>query len=76
MFVLESDFLLDSEFKGQTLQNIIVELKDQLPQENGWHDVVFEVNTEFKQRFENIEFIGSIGVLYLDKLNYEGLQQF
>jgi hypothetical protein len=76
LFALESDFLLDSEFKGQTLRSIIAELKDELPQESGWHDVVFEVNAEFKQRFENLEFIGSIGVLYSDKLNYEGLQHF
>jgi hypothetical protein len=76
LFALESDFLLDSEFNGQTLRSIIAELKNELPQENSWHDVVLEGSMEFKKRIENMELNAQIGLLYSEKINYESEQKY
>ena len=76
LFELESNFLLDSEFKGQTLRSIITELKRELPQDSGWHDVVFESNVEFKKRIEKIELKAQLGILYSEKIDYQGPQKY
>jgi len=76
LFALESDFLLDSEYNGQTLRSIIAELRNELPQENSWHDVVLEGSMEFKKRIENMELNAQIGLLYSEKINYESEQKY
>ena len=76
LFEIESRFLLDSEFKGMTLRSIITELKSELPQYSGWYDIVFESNVEFRKRIENIEFDVQLGILYSEKIDYQGQQKY
>lgn len=76
LFELTSDFLLDSVIQGQTLRSVISDLKQELPQQTPWHDLVFGIRLDGAYRVGYGQVYGAIGALYSEKIDYDQLQQY
>lgn len=76
LFDITSDFLLKSEIKGRTLQNVIEEIQVELPQSEPWHEAVTSVQLEVDYPILSGIGLFSTGIMYSEKFGYDGTQKF
>jgi hypothetical protein len=76
LFGLQSDFLLNSQIEGQRLGDVINDLKAELPQNEPWLDLVGLVSVTYEQRLNKFLINAELGMLYSEKIDFYGVQEY
>ena len=70
LYDLQSTFLLNTPFNGKTLDTLISELQDDLPQQSPWQEAVIRYDFSASYFVDDWIVSGSLGALYAKRLNY------
>ena len=71
LYDLQSSFLLNTPFNGNTLGSLIEQLKQDLPQDDPWQEAVVSYDLSASYFLSNWILSGSLGGRYVERFNYE-----
>ena len=70
LYDLQSSFLLNTPFNGNTLGSLIEQLKQDLPQDDPWQEAVLSYDLSASYFLNNWIMSGSLGGRYVERFNY------
>ena len=71
LYDLQSSFLLNTPFNGNTLGSLIEQLKQDLPQDDPWQEAVVSYDLSASYFLNNWIISGALGGRYVERFNYE-----